>query len=1351
MNCLSRVCSSSSIRILLADDDADLGESVKGLLSQQYNVEVVSDGVAALAAVRRQPPDLILLDIMIPGLDWLELLRQLRIEEASHKIPIILLCVRGSEESWLEKFEVEADDYLLKPFSERELLARVRVNLEIVRLRQEATNREQHGRTEAEAVRAQITDRLESITDGFFSLDEQWRFTYVNQASEQLWGKTRDELLGQSIWEIYPSLVGSVFEEQLRRAVTKRVAIYFETLSVRVELWHEVHAYPCHHGLYVYWRDISERKQVEEALQRREEKLNSIANAVPALIAYVDKEQRYRFGNKAYKEWFGHPVTEVYGKHIREVLGEPAYETIRPYVEQALSGRQVSFESQVPYRHGGTRYVSASYIPQIDSQGIVEGYVGLVNDITERKQVEEALQQANTRLRLALDAAKMGDWSWDATTDIVTFSQQAGKIFGISPGPYITWTKIIGELLYGEDKERVRLAIERAIEERSDYDIEYRVILADGTKRWIAAKGGAQYDASGNVLGMLGVVQDITERKQTEEALLESEERFRQMAETIQDVFWITDFPVPRILYISPAYERIWGRSRDDLYGDYTNWVKTIHPKDRQRVLALALTCQQENPVENEYRIVRPNGSIRWIRDRGFVLRDKSGEIKRVIGVAQDITARKQIEEDLRLSENRYRTLADAVPQLIWINDANGKVQFFNQRWQVYTGVSLKLDVEVCDKIVHPEDLQLVFEARTKAIQILEAYEVECRLKRFDQTYRWHLARVVPFKDSRGQVLYWFGTATDIDDIKRVEAEQRFLAETSAVLASSLDYQTTLTNIARLAVPFLADYCFFDLVKTDNKIERVAWHHVNPEKREWFDLIQRYIPSQDLENHPVARVLLKGDSILVSEVTDEWMQSIATSPEHLKFIRDSQLRSLITVPLITREQKLGALTLCYTAESGRYYTQTDLTLVQELANRAALALDNAQLYRQTREANRIKDEFLAVLSHELRTPLTPILGWAKLLRTFKFNKAETDTALATIEQNATIQIQLINDLLDVATILRGKLALNISPVNLVVPIEAAIETVGLAAQANSIQIQTQFASDVGLVAGDSGRLQQVVWNLLSNAVKFTPAGGRVEVRLSSVTARSSLVETDRSQRTNDQKQMTEDKFAQITVSDTGRGISPDFLPYIFDYFRQADSSSTRKVGGLGLGLAIVRHIVELHGGTVRAFSAGKGQGATFTVRLPVLTDESRSIRDDNSTSPSASVLPLLAGIRILVVDDEIHTRELLTVILQQAGAAVITVASAAEVLTTLAQAEFDVLIGDIGMPDMDGYSLMRQIRTSSQPQAEIPAIALTAYVGEFNRQKAIAVGFQRHLAKPIEPNELVTAVATLVKEFINQR
>jgi CheY-like chemotaxis protein len=362
------------------------------------------------------------------------------------------------------------------------------------------------------------------------------------------------------------------------------------------------------------------------------------------------------------------------------------------------------------------------------------------------------------------------------------------------------------------------------------------------------------------------------------------------------------------------------------------------------------------------------------------------------------------------------------------------------------------------------------------------------------------------------------------------------------------------------------------------------------------------------------------------------------------------------------------------------------------------------------------------LSHELRSPLNPILGWTKLLRSRQFDQAATDKALATIERNATIQIQLVDDLLDVARILRGKVVLTRHRLDLAITIKAAIETVQLAAEAKSIQIQTHFIGKVGLIEGDSGRLQQVVWNLLSNAVKFTPSGGQVDVTLAGV-----------------------DDFAQITVSDTGIGIPADILPHIFDYFRQADSSMTRQFGGLGLGLAIARHIVDLHDGMIQAESPGEGQGATFTVRFPLLPDKKQRIRHNAHDWQKTSDTTPLKGIRVLVVDDEADTRELLGIILQQAGAEVITMASAQEVLSQFNQLTLDILVSDIGMPQMDGYRLLQQIRGMSSSQANVAAIALTAYAGDSNQQKALAAGFQQHLPKPVAPKDLIQAIARLIK------
>ncbi|MBW4428847.1 MAG: response regulator [Nostoc desertorum CM1-VF14] len=409
---------------------------------------------------------------------------------------------------------------------------------------------------------------------------------------------------------------------------------------------------------------------------------------------------------------------------------------------------------------------------------------------------------------------------------------------------------------------------------------------------------------------------------------------------------------------------------------------------------------------------------------------------------------------------------------------------------------------------------------------------------------------------------------------------------------------------------------------------------------------------------------------------------------------------------------------------------TDLTFrVQEYKNLRDQALAIAEERQRAKEAaekaNRIKDEFLAIVSHELRSPLNPILGWAKLLKNRSLNEATTARALETIERNAELQAQLIEDLLDISRILQGKLALNLERVNIVFTVQAALETVQLAAEAKSVQINVYLATGIGQVKGDSNRIQQIIWNLLSNAVKFTPSGGQVEVYLKQI-----------------------DSEVQLIVSDTGKGINSDFLPYVFEYFRQADSSTTRSFGGLGLGLAIVRQLVELHGGTVLAESLGEGQGATFTVCLPVfqhleLGKENNNLSGDSY--PSCMLYAPLEGIRLLIVDDNADTREFLAFLLEQQGAIVTIAASANEALTAIMQSKPDLLLSDLGMPDIDGYTLIKKLRAMpANLGGEIPAIALSAYAAETTQKQVFTAGFQLHIAKPADPAKLVAAIAALV-------
>lgn len=411
--------------------------------------------------------------------------------------------------------------------------------------------------------------------------------------------------------------------------------------------------------------------------------------------------------------------------------------------------------------------------------------------------------------------------------------------------------------------------------------------------------------------------------------------------------------------------------------------------------------------------------------------------------------------------------------------------------------------------------------------------------------------------------------------------------------------------------------------------------------------------------------------------------------------------------------------------------ERELLLVREQAARS-----------EAEAANRMKDEFLATLSHELRTPLNAMLGWTTLLRTRKFDETTTARALETIDRNAKSLAQLIEDVLDVSRIIRGKLRLNLRPVELVSAIEAAIDIVRPAAEAKEIQLESQLDPSVRPVLGDASRLQQVVWNLLSNAVKFTQPGGRIEIRLSTELELEPASATEQPTHPNS-------SYAQIRISDTGIGIDTKFLPYVFERFRQADSSSTRSHGGLGLGLAIVRTLVELHGGTVKAESAGEGLGSTFIVNIPLMAvpqvvSELKLVQANASNENPTKIPPSLDGLRVLVVDDQADARELLIAMLQQYGAEVIAVATAVDALEALPRIKPNVLVSDIGMPGEDGYALIRQVRAMTAEQGgQIQAIALTGYASASDRTHALSAGFQIHMAKPVDAIELAVAVGQL--------
>jgi PAS domain S-box-containing protein len=681
-------------------------------------------------------------------------------------------------------------------------------------------------------------------------------------------------------------------------------------------------------------------------------------------------------------------------------------------------------------------------------------------------------------------------------------------------------------------------------------------------------------------------------------------------------------------------------------------------------------------------------------------------------------------------SESRFETMADRAPVMVWMTGADGLGEWFNRPWLSFTGRSLEEELgSGWRRGVHSEDRERCLATYEAAFSQREPFEMEYRLRRADAEYRWLVERGVARFAPDGSFLGYVGSCLDITDRREVERRQRFLVAASDRLASSLNYESTLADISRLAIPEFADAAIAQLT-APGEDPQVEVAHADPDMERVLREIETRYPSWSSG----ADAPTLSESILVGDVTEAILEARAQDEVHLRMLRNLRIRSFVSLPLKARNRSLGSLTLLTTLRSGRRYTSEDLGFSADLADRAALALDNARLFReahrasqQAREANRLKDDFLATLSHELRTPLAAIVSWTRLLGEGTLTPTEAQKGIEVIDRNARLQSRLISDILDISRIVSGKMRLEVQAVDPAPVVESVLDTLAPAIQAKSIRVEPVLDPAAGPLSADPGRLHQVVWNLLSNAIKFTPPEGRIHVRLE-----------------------RQDSHVEFTVEDSGPGIEPEFLPHVFDRFRQADASSTRRQGGLGLGLAIVRHLVELHGGTVSATNLPGRTGAQFSVRLPrrvAVTGHLPSLEPYPHVEEPTRGLPpepSLAGTKVLIVDDEEDGRQALALALASRGADVSTAASAAEGLRLLMSRRPHVVLADIGMPEEDGYALMGKIRKlPAEEGGRTPVVALTAYASAADRVRCFQAGFHMHLPKPVELGELVSAVARL--------
>jgi PAS domain S-box-containing protein len=1120
-------------------------------------------------------------------------------------------------------------------------------------------------------------------------------------------------------------------------------------------------------------------------------------------IFMLDPQGVVRTWNAGAERIKGYRADEIIGKHFSkfyrpEDAWKCAYE-----LEVATKEGRVEDEGWRVRKDGSLFWALVVITCVRDETGAIVGFGKVTRDLTERRHAEEILRRSEERFRLIVESVKdYAIFMLDARGRVATWNAGAERIKGYSAD------EIIGHYFaqfYPEEDVRAgkcEMELEVAARDGRFEDEGWR-IRKDGSRFWANVVITALRNHAGELVGFAKVTRDLTERKRAEEERLREGKIARRRVEmlsalsealapatSVEDVgravtaegvafagadtctLYLLDertnslellaehgcHPdiVDRIRHISSAaqsatYDVGTGKAGPmwvETPEEYAARIPSIAALEIEGPRAKAFWCV---PVAAEGHVIGMMG-VGFHEPRRFPDDEKEfiAAFARQCGQALARAQRREAERATAAVADRLRTWLEttlrSIGDAVIATDASGRITMMNQVAVSLTGWS-EADAQgraLVDvfRIVNEHTRETV---SSPVDRVLETGGVVGLANHTVLLARD--GREIPIDDSgapiRGEDGVIAGVVLvfrDVTERKASEAQATFLADATALLAESLDYETTVARVARLTVPRLADWCAVDLVVEGEVLpKRLAVAHVDESKVTLAqELYVKYPPQMDAPNG-LPNVLRSGQSELYAEIPDELLVAGSIDEEHLRIARELQLRSAMIVPLTAHGRVLGAMSFVL-AESDRRYSAGDLPFFEEVARRCALAIENAKLFASERDArkaadiaNRSKDEFLAVVSHELRTPLNAIMGWAKLLTGSNFDERGRARALDTIERNSVAMAQLIEDLLDMSRVISGKMRLEVQQVDFVQVIEAAIDAVRPAAVARDIRVVPLLDTTVPLVIGDSTRLQQVVWNLLSNAVKFTPKGGRVDVVLSRY-----------------------DSALQLTVADTGKGIAPAFLSSVFEPFRQEDASTTRSRGGLGLGLAITRQLVELHGGRITVESAGEGRGATFRVSLPIAAVEvpsqgtpqrtSREIRETNDYERPQH----LRGLRVLVVDDDEDARRLVSTILQDCGCAVTVASSVAEAVTRLAERVPDVLLSDVGMPGEDGYALIRKVRSLPRDQGgDIPAAALTAYVRPEDRRRLLNAGFSMHLPKPIEPAELVAVVSTLTR-FIHR-
>jgi PAS domain S-box-containing protein len=1094
--------------------------------------------------------------------------------------------------------------------------------------------------------------------------DVEGRYVFVNDAAARAFQRSKEELYGRRDSEVFPKETAYQFTENDRHALMGNEGVEtIETLD---------HADGVHHSLVSKFPipgpdgapamiggiaiDVTERVRAEQALRNSEERFRAVTLNAPVAIYIKDAAGRYTLCNPLAADALGRPGEDVAGLTDHDLLPADAADRLRQCdLDVMAGGEAMEFEDVVPAGGVERQFLSVKF-PLRNTAGEVVGVGGVSVDMTERKETQQALRDSERRLLLATQAGKVGVWAWDIEADRVSWSESLQNMLGIGGDGLAGFEgfESFESLVHPDDRERVHQAIERAVTSDVPLEIELRAVRPDGQEIWLFSNAAVLRE-EGRAVRMLGAVLDITERKRGELALRESEERFRTLASHAPVGIFQSDLEGNN-QFVNEGWCKMAGMTPDEARG--AGWASAIHPDDRERVLEgwqEAVADQRSSSAE--FRFMRPDGVVTWLQGNAVPLRDAAGQMVGYIGTIADITARKEAEAALRNSERMYRAIGESIDYGIWVCDAEGHNIYTSDSFLKLVGIPQ----EECSglgwcNLLHPDDVDQTIVAWKQCVATGAAWDVEHRFRGVDG--KWHpvLARGVPVRNDRGEIIAWVGINLDISELKEVEHELR---ESEARFRNMADNAPVLIWVHGVGGCQYVNKEYMRFVGGSlSDVQGMNW--TNYIHRDDLAFVDTYREAFDRHQPIVAQYRFRR-----ADGDYRWL-SVAGAP---RFRPDG-------------------------AFLGYVGCSVDITDIKN--SEAAL-----------READRRKDDFLAMLGHELRNPLAGIVTGAQVLSMLQLD-SEAAEMQAVIARQATYMSRIVDDLLDVSRIARGKLRLRHQYANLRQLLQDTVDDYRKSRALDQCELRVNIP-DVDLwVWADPARLAQAFSNIIHNGYKFSDGPNVISIELAA---------------------HDEHSQAKITVRDRGIGMTPEMLARIFEPFNQADTSLERNRGGLGLGLALTRGLIRLHGGQVTATSEGLGRGSVFTIQLPCVPAPKGG--GPPPPPPASSTCE-----RILIIDDRRDALIPLSKMLQMEGHVVVTAQDGRTGVVKATEFMPHVVLCDIGLPgEMNGYEVSRALRDMPETRSTY-LVAVTGYGHDEAKRMARDAGFDYHLTKPLSKQQI---------------